>query len=37
MIGRRSPKGGDTAIKKWIVDQMKGRSCTVVLIGEKNC
>ncbi len=26
--------GGDTAIKKWITQQMKGRSCTVVLIGE---
>lgn len=26
-------KGGDNAIKKWIADQMKGRSCTVVLIG----
>ena len=24
---------GDAAIKKWIADQMKGRSCTVVLIG----
>ena len=23
-------KGGDKAIKKWIADQMKGRSCTVV-------
>ncbi len=28
-------KGGDVAIKKWIADQMTGRSCTVVLIGEK--
>ena len=28
-------KGGDTAIKKWIADQMKGRSCTVVLVGNK--
>ena len=27
-------KGGDAAIKKWIADQMKGRSCTVVLIGS---
>ena len=27
--------GGDTAIKKWIAAQMKGRSCTVVLVGEK--
>jgi hypothetical protein len=26
--------GKDTAIKKWIADQMNGRSCTVVLIGE---
>ena len=26
-------KGGDAAIKKWIADQMKGRSCTVVLVG----
>lgn len=28
-------KGGDTAIKKWIADQMKGRSCVVVLVGAK--
>ncbi|MCS1411091.1 MAG: hypothetical protein M2R45_04287 [Verrucomicrobia subdivision 3 bacterium] len=27
-------KGGDSAIKKWIDDQMKHRSCTVVLVGE---
>lgn len=27
-------KGGDTAIKKWIDDQMKGKSCLVVLIGS---
>jgi len=27
-------KGGDTAIKKWIADQMYGRSCTVVLVGN---
>ena len=27
--------GGDTAIKDWIASQMKGRSCTVVLVGEK--
>jgi len=27
-------KGGDTAIKKWIADQMHGRSCTVVLVGS---
>ena len=25
--------GGDAAIKKWIADQLKGRSCTVVLVG----
>jgi len=28
-------KGGDDEIKKWINDQLKGRSCAVVLIGEK--
>ena len=27
-------KGGDKAIKKWIDDQLSGRSCTVVLIGK---
>lgn len=27
--------GGDKAIKKWIDDQLYGRSCTVVLIGAK--
>lgn len=27
-------KGGDTAIKAWIKDQMEYRSCTVVLIGS---
>ncbi len=26
-------KSGDAAIKKWIAAQMKGRSCTVVLVG----
>jgi len=26
-------KGGDAAIRKWITAQMKGRSCTVVLVG----
>lgn len=26
---------GEQAIKKWIADQMKYRSCTIVLIGEK--
>lgn len=25
--------GGDAAIKRWIASQMKGRSCTVVLVG----
>jgi len=28
-------KGGDEAIKRWIHEQMKGRSCVVVLIGEE--
>lgn len=28
-------KGGESAIKKWIDDQMKYRSCTVVLVGSK--
>ena len=27
-------QGGDKAIQKWIADQMKGRSCTVVLVGS---
>ena len=27
-------KSGDAAIKRWIADQMKGRSCTVVLVGS---
>ncbi|HDZ8840937.1 TIR domain-containing protein [Aeromonas dhakensis] len=27
--------GKDSAIKKWIADQMKGRTCTVVLVGEE--
>lgn len=26
-------KGGDIAIKKWINEQLNGRSCTIVLIG----
>ncbi|MDL1976365.1 MAG: TIR domain-containing protein [Deltaproteobacteria bacterium] len=26
--------GGDPAIKKWIANQMKGRSCTLVLVGQ---
>jgi hypothetical protein len=28
-------KGGDTAIEKWIEDNLKGKDCLVVLIGEK--
>ena len=28
-------KGGDTKIQEWIDSQIKGRSCTIVLIGEK--
>ncbi len=28
-------KGGDATIQKWIDDQLHGRSCTIVLIGEK--
>lgn len=27
-------KGGDTAIQNWIDGQMKGRSCSIVLIGK---
>ena len=27
--------GGDDAIKEWIDDQMKGRSCVIVLVGNK--
>lgn len=27
-------KGGDQAIKNWIAGQMRGRSCTVVLVGS---
>jgi Thoeris protein ThsB, TIR-like domain len=27
-------KSGDDTIKKWIADQMYGRSCTVVLVGK---
>jgi hypothetical protein len=26
--------GGDSAIKRWIADQMQGKSCTVVLVGS---
>jgi len=28
---------GDTAIKNWIDNQLKGTSVTVVLVGEKTC
>ena len=28
-------KGGDDAIKKWIASQLKGRSCTIVLVGQE--
>lgn len=28
-------KGGDKAIKKWIDDQLNGKSVAIVLIGEK--
>lgn len=28
---------GDAAIEKWIDDQLKGTSVTVVLVGEKTC
>ncbi|MCL2593092.1 MAG: TIR domain-containing protein [Defluviitaleaceae bacterium] len=28
-------KGSDEAIKKWINDQLNGRSCTIVLIGSE--
>jgi hypothetical protein len=28
--------GKDPTIKKWIAEQMKGRSCTVVLVGPKH-
>lgn len=27
-------RGGDQAIKNWIAEQMKGKSCVIVLIGE---
>ena len=27
-------KGGDSAIQEWIDNQLAGRSCTIVLIGE---
>lgn len=28
-------QGGDDAIQKWIREQMQGKSCTIVLVGEK--
>jgi hypothetical protein len=28
-------KGGDSAIERWITDQLDGRSCTVVLVGSE--
>lgn len=28
-------RGGDKAIQKWIDEQLKGKSCTIVLIGAK--
>lgn len=27
-------RGGDAAIENWIANQLKGRSCTVVLVGR---
>src|SRR5262249_33094380 len=27
-------KGGDTAIKKWIAEQLSGKTCAVVLVGQ---
>lgn len=27
-------KGGDKGIEEWIADQLKNRSCTIVLVGE---
>ena len=31
----RIKRGGDTAIKNWINTQLRGKTCTVVLIGSK--
>ncbi|MDX1992637.1 MAG: TIR domain-containing protein [bacterium] len=28
-------RGGDAAIEKWILGQLKGRSCTIVLVGQQ--
>lgn len=30
----RITSAGDVAIKKWIADQMSGKSCTIVLVGK---
>ena len=30
-------RGGDAAIKRWIRDQLKGTSVTVVLVGAQTC
>lgn len=27
--------GGDVAIKRWITEQMRGKSCTIVLVGSE--
>lgn len=27
-------KGGDVAIEKWIAEQLQGKSCTIVLVGQ---
>ena len=31
----RVTRGGEGAIKRWIAEQMDGRSCTIVLVGAK--
>jgi hypothetical protein len=28
-------KGGNAAIEKWIAEQMKGKSCTIVMVGSE--
>ena len=28
-------RGGDAAVERWVADQMKGRSCAVVLVGAE--
>ena len=30
------PNGGASKIQEWIDNQLKGRTCTVVLLGENN-